>query len=201
MRVWHVPFLACLWATTCLIVHDGMAQVGLGNLSLFSLFNKYFLIAPELSKIQQQFEETYLHASRGKRTKHHKMTGEKLSQVGENDVKLCHVFQEHGDPFHSAGEHELINMLTQSVMSEAVTNDILQRDIIGQQMFVDFVNQCLIDGTLSVWGKMTKRNLKTFKSESATTEIKIGNQLIMIKEEQNLLNASLLFQEVAQNLI
>ena len=115
------------------------------------------------------------------------MTGEKLLQVGENDVKLCHVFQEHGDPFHSAGEHELINMLTQSVMSEAVTNAILQRDVIGQQMFVDFVNQCLIDGTLSVWGKMTKRNLKTFKSESATTEIKIGNQLIKIKEERNLL--------------
>ena len=67
------------------------------------------------------------------------MTGGKLSRLGKNALKLCHVFQEHGDPFHSAGEHELINMLAQSVMSETVTvtNGILQRDSIGQQMFVD----------------------------------------------------------------
>ena len=59
--------------------------------------------------------------------------------LGENALKLCHVFQEHGGPFHSVGEHELINMLAQSVMSETVTvtNGILQRDSIGQQIFVD----------------------------------------------------------------
>ena len=67
------------------------------------------------------------------------MTGGKLSRLRENALKLCHNFQEHGGPFHSAGEHELINMLAQSVMSETVTvtNGILQRDSIGQQMFVD----------------------------------------------------------------
>ena len=68
------------------------------------------------------------------------MTGGKLLRLGKNALKLCHVFfQEHGDPFHSAGEHELINMLAQSVMSETVTvtNGILQRDSIGQQIFVD----------------------------------------------------------------
>ena len=48
----------------------------------------------------------------------------KSSLVSENPVKLCHIFQEHGDPFLSAGEHKLINMLTQSVTSEAVTNGI-----------------------------------------------------------------------------
>ena len=149
--------------------------------------DKYFLIAPELSKIQQQFEQKYGSTGGDKRLEHHEMTGRKLSRVAENAVKLCHVFQEHGDPFCSAEENELVNMLTQSVMNDAVTNDILQRDAIGQQAFEEFVNQRLTEGKLSVWGRMTKNKVKTFKSESATAEIKIGNQLIKIKEERNLL--------------
>ena len=53
-------------------------------------------------------------------------------------------------------------------------------------MFVEFINQSLRD-VLSVLEKMTKRNLEPAKSECATTEIKIGNQLFKIKEERNFL--------------
>jgi len=83
--------------------------------------DKYFLIAPELLKIQQKFEEVYGNSCKNKRMEHHKMTGGKLSRLGKNALKVCHVFQEHGDPFYFAGEHELINMLAQSVMGETVT--------------------------------------------------------------------------------
>ena len=149
--------------------------------------DKYFLIAPELSKIQQQFEEMYGNVSNEKRTEHHEITGGKLTRVSENAVKLARVFHEHGDPFHSVGEHELVNLLNQSVMTDAVTNDILQRDVIGQEMFLEFVYQRLTEGNISVWGKMTKRKLKTFKSECPTAKIKVGNNIIKIKEERSLL--------------
>ena len=69
-----------------------------------------FLIAHELSNIQQKFEEAYGNPCKNKRVEHHEMTGGKLSRLGENILMLCHVFQEHGDPFHSAREHEMINI-------------------------------------------------------------------------------------------
>ena len=148
--------------------------------------DKYFLISPELSKIKQQFEEKYCKDNSDSRVEHHEITGGKLSRQAVNALKLSHVFIEHGNPFESTDD-ELVNLLSKSVMSDAVTNDILQRDHIGQQMFVDFVNERLIEGKLSVWGKMTKKKLKTFKSESATTEFKSGGNLIKIKEERGLL--------------
>ena len=58
--------------------------------------------------------------------------GGKLSCVTQNAVKLCAVFHQHGNPFESADEDEIYNLLTKAVMNETVTNDILRRDEIGQ---------------------------------------------------------------------
>ena len=96
-------------------------------------------------------------------------------------------FREHGNPFESADEDEIYNLLTQAVMNETDTNDILQRDEIGQQMFEDFVTERLTEGKLSVWDKMTKKKLGTFKSANATTEIRMGDKVVKIKEERGLL--------------
>ena len=72
-------------------------------------------------------------------------------------------------------------------MTETATNDIIQRDEIGQQMFEGFVNERLTEGKLSVWDKMSKTKLKTLKSANAMAEIRIGDQLVKIKEERGLL--------------
>ena len=80
-------------------------------------------------------------------------------------------------------------------MTETATNDIIQRDEIGQQMFEGFVNERLTEGKISVWDKMSKKKLKTFKSANAKirwskytmAEIRIGDKLVKIKEERGLL--------------
>ena len=115
------------------------------------------------------------------------MAGAKLSRISENAVKLTRVFHDHGNPFNATETNDLVNLLTQSVMRDAVTNDILQRDAIGQHMFEEFVQQRLIEGKLSVWARMTRRKINTFKSESASVEIKIGDKLVKMKEERSLL--------------
>ena len=96
--------------------------------------DKYFLIAPELSNIQQEFEREYCTGNKKKRTQH-ELTGRKLTRVTQNAVKLSAVFHEHGNPFESLDEDEIYNLLTKAVMTETATNDIIQRDEIGQQMF------------------------------------------------------------------
>jgi len=64
---------------------------------------------------------------------------------------------------------------------------ILCRDEIGQQMFEVFVTECLTEGKLSVWDKITKMKLGTYKTANASTEIKVGDSMVKIKEERGLL--------------
>ena len=149
--------------------------------------DKYFLIAPELSNLQREFEKTYCTGNNEKRTQHHELTGGKLSRVAQNAVKLSAVFHQHGNPSESADEDEIYNLLTKSVMNETVTNDILRRDEIGQQMFEGFVTERLTEGKLSVWEKISKKKLGTYKSANASTEIRVGDKVVKIKEERGLL--------------
>ena len=72
-------------------------------------------------------------------------------------------------------------------MTETATNDIIQRDEIGQQMFEVFVNERLTEGKLTVRDKMSKTKLKNFKSANAMAEIRIGDKLVKIKEGRGLL--------------
>ena len=149
--------------------------------------DKYFLIAPELSNIQLEFERQYCTGNKEKRTQHHELTVGKLTRVTQNAAKLSAVFHKHGNPFESLDEDEIYNLLTKAVMTETATNDIIQRDEIGQQMFEGFVNERLTEGKLSVWDKMSKKKLKTFKSANAMAKIRIGDKLVKIKEERGLL--------------
>ena len=149
--------------------------------------DKYFLIAPELSNLQNEFEKTYFTGSRTKRTEHHELTGGKLSRITKNAVKLSAVFQDHGNPFESVDEDDMFNLLTKAVINETNTNDILRRDEIGQQMFESFVTERLTEGKFSVWDKMTKKKLGTFKTANAITEFQKGDKVVKIKEERGML--------------
>ncbi len=120
----------------------------------------------------------------------------KLSRMMNNACKLDDVFREHGDPFMAAkDEDEIYNLLTKEVMTEKVSKDILERDQIGQRMFVEFITERLTEGRFCVWDKMTKEKLKTFKTSNAIIEVNAGRKLVKIKEERGLL------QEVDHSLI
>ena len=147
--------------------------------------DKYFLIAPWLSNVQHEFEKEYCTGNMSTRTEHHELRGGKLSRITQNAVKLWGVFHEHGNPFKSNDEDEIYKLITKAVMTKTPANDIIKRDEIGQQqMFEGFVKERLTEGKRSVWDKITKKKLITFKSANATAEIKIGDN---IKEERGLM--------------
>ena len=81
----------------------------------------------------------------------------------------------------------MFNLLTKAVINETNTNDILRHDEIGQQMFESFVTERLTGGKFSVWDKMTKKKLGTFKTANAITEFQKGDKVVKIKEERELL--------------
>ena len=45
-------------------------------------------------------------------------------------------------------EDDIYNLLTKEVMTETVSQDILERDEIGQRMFVEFDTESLTEGRL-----------------------------------------------------
>ena len=152
--------------------------------------DKFFLIAPELSNVQHEFEQQFFHyGTNNTRSQHHELTGGKHSRIMNNALKLSTTFNNHGNPLEQsdADKDEIYNLLTKEVMSETTMSDILRRDAIGQEMFEAFVQERLIEGKLSVWDKMSKRKLQTFKSSNASAELKLGDKVIKIKEERGLL--------------
>jgi len=96
---------------------------------------KFFLIAPVLSRTLDEFMDGFgIRSDGGKQ--HHEITGSKLSSVINHASKLFAVFREHGDPFvEEEAVDELYNLLTKEVIDEKVSRDIhvLERDKIGQQ--------------------------------------------------------------------
>jgi len=111
-----------------------------------------------------------------------------LCQIMTNVSKLVGVIREHGDPFMNENvDDEVYNLLTKEVKNEKIFKDILDRDIIGQQMFEKFATDRLTEGKLSVWDKLPKRKLKTFMSANVTAEVISGEKLVKVKEERGLL--------------
>jgi len=63
----------------------------------------------------------------------------------------------------------------------------LANDTLRREMFEVFVTERLTEGKLCVWDKITKKKLGTYKTANASTEIKVGDSMVKIKEEQGLL--------------
>ena len=148
--------------------------------------DRYFLIASEVAKLVDEFEQQYGMNSDVCIKQHHEVTGGKLAWVTKNAAKLKQVIVDHGDPFLS-DETDLYNILTKEVIDEKISKEILERDKIGQNMFKEFVKERVTDGKVSIWSPMKRRNIGTFKSANAVSDMKAGDKLIKIKEERGLL--------------
>ena len=108
--------------------------------------DKCFLIAPELSKLLHDLAAEYDSDNNDNRTQHHEITGGKLSRMMKNARKLTDVFRKDGDPFMAPkDEDKIYSLLTKEVMTEKRSKDILERDEIGQGMFVEFVTERLTE--------------------------------------------------------
>ena len=117
------------------------------------------------------------------RKQHHEITGGKLVKVMKNAAKLKQVIVDHGDPFLS-DETDLYNILTKEVIDEKIrSKEILKHDKIGQNMLKEFVKERMTDGKVSIWSLMKRRNIGTFKSANAVSDMKTGDKLIKIKEQ------------------
>ena len=151
-----------------------------------SALARFFMIAPELKRMVADFERCFGINNGCTRKEHHEIRGNKICRITQNKEKLEKVLEQHVNPFSSTS-NDLCNIVTNAVLADAASDEILKRDEIGQKLFEEFTNHRLIEGELSVWDSMKRRKISTFKCNNETAEITSGGKVIKLKEERGLL--------------
>ena len=99
--------------------------------------DRFFWIAPEMSRLTKEFEEQYSTTTSSSRKWHHDLTGSMSSRVFKHVQQLTDVIMSHGNPFTNTDE--VVNLVTKAVMPDDIKADIVTRDEKGQKLLDKFV--------------------------------------------------------------
>ena len=82
------------------------------------------------------------------------------------------------------------------VIPDIAKGNILLRDDKGTMKYEEFVSERLVASTtkMSVWDPFKKMKLKTFSTSHKKTIHKVGNKLVKLREDQQLLARFLVVQ-------
>lgn len=151
--------------------------------------DRYFLIAPSLTQILDDFSDMF-----GKHTlihsKHHELQSSKPKRILSNMEKLREIFVEYGVGSETI-DTSLHNICTKKIVDDIAASDILNRDKLGQQLVDEFIKHRLNNGEKSVWEPMKRAKIATFSCNSAKINIE-KNAVGVIKEDRKLLQRFLI---------
>ena len=94
---------------------------------------RWFLVAPELSRLAGTQAEHMVGVQRTSSSHHHDLSDVVTSRYNENVQKLKDVLKV-SDPFATEERH-LVNIITKAVMPDYIKEAVLTRDKIGQALF------------------------------------------------------------------
>lgn len=151
--------------------------------------SKFCLVAPVLSSLSESYTKKYDIQRNMKRKKHYQLTGSHLKRLCDNVNKLIAEMKIFDVTFTE--NNSVFNVISKAVLSEDIADELLQHDSIGMKLYEEFVTS-RIQGEKSIWGKMTKRKLKTFKSQLVVTKRKVDGKTIQLREEKSLLSRLLI---------
>ena len=89
----------------------------------------------------------------------------------------------------------IFNVATKEVLKITAENDILNHAKEGELMYDKFVTERIV-GTKSIWSRMTKRMLKTFKTNAKTIKVKLKDKVVQLNEERNLMSRFIIASRV-----
>ena len=145
--------------------------------------NRFCLTAPVLSSLGEEFLERNNICSYD-RKHHYQITGSTCERIHSNIHKLLTVMKTFSVGFGPS--EEVSNLVSKAVLPPLVSKELLRHEKIGYELYHDFISNRL-NGELSIWLPMKKCNLKTFKMLKKTSKLKIGDRIIELKEEKNLM--------------
>ena len=96
----------------------------------------------------------------------------------------------------------LKSLVSSALVSEEAKQDILCFAEKGQKCFEEFVYQRLMStSSQSVWDKMKKLKVKVFSNWMEKTKVRVGDKVINLREERELLGRFLIIQGSRPSLV
>lgn len=134
--------------------------------------------------------------------KHYQLSGDIAQRSTRNALKLKESIQRHceGNPF--IVRTPLKSIVSSVMIPDAAKVDILNRDKKGMNGYQNFVHERLLQNSpMSVWDPMKKMKLKTFCTWMAKTRVTLGDKVIKLREERQLLARFLIIQQSRPKLV
>ena len=150
-----------------------------------SALTRFCLISSIISSLSKEFT-----ASNGIATqKHYQLNGSTSRRIRENVMKMCEVMKSFSISF--LPNDCVFNVMTKAVLPDDKSMELLEHKDIGQNLYKKFISERL-NGDGSVWSKLKKRKLATFRNQTKSINKKVGEKIINLKEEKTLLSRFLI---------
>lgn len=153
--------------------------------------DRFFVIAPELSRLCVEFNQQFGITTAAETKQHHQLHSRHEQRLKRNLLALKNIISLHV-PDMFTEDYDLTNMFTRKSMDPKTVNDVLRRDELGQKLFDEFTKNRLLEGTTSVWEPIKRSNISTFKNANVKTTISHNNRTLKVREERDLLHRLLL---------
>ena len=115
---------------------------------------------------------------------------------------LKQSIEEHceGNPFSK--KTPLKNITSSALIPDAAKSDILKFQEKGQSRFQEFIDDRLLSfSKLSIWDHMKKMKLKSFANWMEKAKVRVGDKVIKLREERQLLGRFLIIQKSRPELV
>ena len=146
---------------------------------------KFFIIAPSLSRIVEEFKDYSGIESRQASSLHHERVGGKSSKMIMNASRFVDAVTKQENPLK---QRNMFNLVTFAVTPAEVSQNIESRDHLGNEALEKFVSTRMVDKTVNFWDPQKKNNFTCYKDVGAVSKSTINGQLVTIKQERNLLS-------------
>ena len=145
---------------------------------------KFFLIAPELSRLAEQAKKMAGISVRVTE-RHHNLTNAVLSREERKICKLFTTIASFTNPFTQSGD-ELFNLVTKVVVPDYVKRDLCAQRTEGEKLLDTFVKERIQVASIKLWSVIKKRKLLTWKSTGKRTKVKVNDTIVELQEDRSL---------------
>jgi len=146
--------------------------------------DRFFLTGPELSRLAE--EARVMAGSPTAIWKdHHELSLAVWTRQEDNIAQLKSVLRSSINPMKYE-EEDLTNIITRVMMPAEVQKDVCNQDDIGQQKYRKFVEERINTNELSIWARMQKVNLKTWKCARKSVKHRLADQVVELKDDRSL---------------
>ena len=153
-------------------------------------------ITPHLAGIVKMYLDSFPKAGRSsQRTEHYQLSGGTAVRSSVYAQKLRNLMEINceGNPFEV--NRPLKSLVSSALVPEAAKDDILNFAEKGQIVFEKFVAERLLSTSdMSVWDKMKKSKIKSFSNCMEKSKVRVGEKVIKLREERELLGRCLIIQ-------